>query len=51
VIELDPRSASAYAALGIVEHQRGNMQESIARYHEVRRRAARPLCPSRERLD
>ncbi|GAA5840967.1 hypothetical protein JCM9279_001275 [Rhodotorula babjevae] len=35
VIELDPRSAGAYAALGIVEHQRGNMQESIARYHEA----------------
>ncbi|TNY24498.1 cell division control protein 16 [Rhodotorula diobovata] len=35
VIELDPRSAAAYSALGIVEHQRGNMQDSIARYHEA----------------
>ncbi|BGP38750.1 anaphase-promoting complex subunit Cut9 [Rhodotorula kratochvilovae] len=35
VIELDPRSAAAYSALGIVEHQRGNFQESIARYHEA----------------
>ncbi|BGP06853.1 anaphase-promoting complex subunit Cut9 [Rhodotorula toruloides] len=34
VLELDPRSAAAYSALGIVEHQRGNVQEAIARYHE-----------------
>ncbi|GAA6050908.1 hypothetical protein JCM3770_002528 [Rhodotorula araucariae] len=35
VVELDPRSAAAYSALGIVEHRRGNFQESIARYHEA----------------
>ncbi|GAA5966860.1 hypothetical protein JCM21900_001177 [Sporobolomyces salmonicolor] len=35
VIELDPRSAPAYSALGICEHQRGNFQEAIARYHET----------------
>ncbi|GAA5851308.1 hypothetical protein JCM3766R1_004153 [Sporobolomyces carnicolor] len=34
VIDLDPRAAAAYSALGIVEHKRGNFQESIARYHE-----------------
>ncbi|GEM06673.1 cell division control protein 16 [Rhodotorula toruloides] len=33
VLELDPRSAAAYSALGIVEHQRGNVQAAIARYH------------------
>lgn len=36
VIELDPRSAAAYSALGIVEHYQGHYQEAIARYHEVR---------------
>jgi len=35
VIDLDSRAASAYSALGIVEHQRGNFQDAIARYHEV----------------
>ncbi|GAA5828340.1 hypothetical protein JCM11251_006205 [Rhodosporidiobolus azoricus] len=35
VIELDPRHAGAYSGLGIVEHQRGNYQEAIARYHEA----------------
>ncbi|GAA6027906.1 hypothetical protein JCM8097_001775 [Rhodosporidiobolus ruineniae] len=35
VLELDPRHAGAYAALGIVEHQRGGYQEAIARYHEA----------------
>ncbi len=36
VIQLDPRSAAAYSGLGLVEHQLGRYQESIARYHEVR---------------
>ncbi|GAA5914945.1 uncharacterized protein JCM6883_001771 [Sporobolomyces salmoneus] len=35
VIDLDPRAAAAYSALGIVEHRRGNFQDSIARYHEA----------------
>ncbi|GAA5868417.1 hypothetical protein JCM3774_003289 [Rhodotorula dairenensis] len=35
VIELDPRSAPAYTALGIVEHHQGHYQEAIARYHEA----------------
>ncbi|KAL8286853.1 hypothetical protein RQP46_003859 [Phenoliferia psychrophenolica] len=35
VIRLDPRSGGAYAALGLVEHQMGNYQESISRYHEA----------------
>ncbi|KWU42148.1 TPR-like protein [Rhodotorula sp. JG-1b] len=35
VIELDPRSAAAYSALGIVEHHQGHYQEAIARYHEA----------------
>ncbi|GAA5884461.1 hypothetical protein JCM16303_005092 [Sporobolomyces ruberrimus] len=35
VIDLDPRSAPAYSALGIVEHARGNFQDAIARYHEA----------------
>lgn len=36
VIDLDPRASAAYSALGIVEHKRGNFQDAIARYHEVR---------------
>lgn len=36
MIRLDARSGAAYAALGLVEHQLGNYQESISRYHEVR---------------
>ncbi|KAI5474174.1 cell division control protein Cdc16 [Pseudohyphozyma bogoriensis] len=35
VLDLDPRSAAAYSALGLVEHQLGNHQESISRYHEA----------------
>ncbi|GAA5914858.1 hypothetical protein JCM6882_007823 [Rhodosporidiobolus microsporus] len=35
VIELDPRHAGAYSGMGIVEHQRRNYQEAIARYHEA----------------
>ncbi|GAA6063193.1 hypothetical protein JCM10212_000495 [Sporobolomyces blumeae] len=35
VIDLDPRSAAAYSALGLVEHYRGNSQDAIARYHEA----------------
>ncbi|GAA5975618.1 hypothetical protein JCM10908_005220 [Rhodotorula pacifica] len=35
VIELDPRLAAAYSALGIVEHHQGHYQEAIARYHEA----------------
>ncbi|GAA5941504.1 anaphase promoting complex subunit CDC16 [Sporobolomyces koalae] len=35
VLDLDPRSAAAYSALGLVEHQRGNFQDSITRYHEA----------------
>ncbi|KAK4700979.1 anaphase-promoting complex subunit 6, partial [Phenoliferia sp. Uapishka_3] len=35
VIHLDPRSGAAYAGLGLVEHQMGNYQESISRYHEA----------------
>ncbi|GAA6010469.1 hypothetical protein JCM11491_006953 [Sporobolomyces phaffii] len=35
VIDLDPRAAAAYSALGIVEHRRSNFQDAIARYHEA----------------
>ncbi|SCV67863.1 BQ2448_5474 [Microbotryum intermedium] len=35
VISLDPRSAAAYSALGMVEHQLSHYQEAIARYHEA----------------
>ncbi|SCZ93056.1 BZ3500_MvSof-1268-A1-R1_Chr6-2g08433 [Microbotryum saponariae] len=35
VISLEPRSSSAYAALGMVEHRLSHYQEAIARYHEA----------------
>ena len=36
VIDLDPANASAYAALGLVYHITGDIDEAITQYHEVR---------------